>query len=89
LLSGLALPSLLLADSDRNYDQINFQASASERVSNDWMTVVLAAQGESRDPAALADKINRTMKWALDIAGGNTLIKVKTAAFINTNGNIR
>lgn len=50
------------------YDRIHFQVRSSTEVTNDRMQALLVAHGEDRDPARLADKINRAMQWALERA---------------------
>jgi predicted secreted protein len=59
-----------VAEGDLHYNQIRFQASASESVANDRMRAVLTVQDEDSDAAQLADRINKTMAWALGQSKG-------------------
>ncbi|HBR96620.1 MAG TPA: hypothetical protein DD979_04490 [Gammaproteobacteria bacterium] len=47
------------------YDRYSLQVSTESEVENDLMTVVLVVEDEDRDSAALADRINQNMLWAL------------------------
>lgn len=69
------------ADTDLHYNQIRFQASASETVANDRMQAVLAVQDEDDDAAQLADRINQTMAWALAQSKGQKGIDVRSGGY--------
>ncbi|MDO6461143.1 SIMPL domain-containing protein [Granulosicoccaceae sp. 1_MG-2023] len=47
------------------FDRYTLQAEASREVDNDLMLAVLRVQDEDADSAALSDRINHTMLWAL------------------------
>lgn len=68
-------------EGELHYNQIRFQAAASESVANDRMRAVLAAQDEDADAAQLADRINRTMAWALAQSKGRTGIEVRSGGY--------
>lgn len=68
LLAIILLPAQGLADQEQRYNQVRLQAGQSESVSNDTMHVRLQTFDESRDPADLAEAINRDMDWALQAA---------------------
>lgn len=69
------------ADGELHYNQIRFQAAASESVANDRMRAVLAAQDEDADAAQLADRINKTMAWALAQSKGQKGIEVRSGGY--------
>ena len=47
-------------------DIVSLSAEAETDVDHDLMRAVLVVQAEAEEPDALADQINRTMRWALD-----------------------
>lgn len=69
------------AEGDLHYNQIRFQAAASESVANDRMRAVLAVQDEDSDAAQLADRINKTMTWALGQSKGQKGIEVRSGGY--------
>ncbi|MBI5462920.1 MAG: SIMPL domain-containing protein [Gammaproteobacteria bacterium] len=68
-------------EGDLQYNQIRFQAAASESVANDRMQAVLAVQDEDDDAAQLADRINQTMAWALEQSKGQQGIDVRSGGY--------
>lgn len=70
-----------LAETGPHYNQVRFQVRAVESVGNDRMQAVLAVQDEDDDAARLADRINKTMAWALEQAHGQTIIQVRTGSY--------
>lgn len=75
--SGMAIA----ADNELNYNQIRFQAAASESVANDRMQAVLSVQDEDGDAAKLADRINTAMAWALAQSKGQKGIDVRSGGY--------
>lgn len=73
--------SAFAADNTLHYNQIRFQAAASETVANDRMQAVLAVQDEDDDAARLADRINQTMSWALAQSKGQKGIDVRSGGY--------
>lgn len=69
------------AEDSLHYNQIRFQAAASETVANDRMKAVLAVQDEDDDAAQLADRINKTMAWALAQSKGQKGIDVRSGGY--------
>lgn len=67
-----------MADQQTIYDQYSLQASAEGDVENDLMRVRMAVQHEDRDAAALADKVNTDMQWALEHLARFESIRYKT-----------
>ena len=77
-----------MADQQTIYDQYSLQASAEGDVENDLMRVRMAVQHEDRDAAALADKVNTDMQWALEHLGRFESIRYKTENY-STHPEIR
>jgi predicted secreted protein len=68
-------------DDDRQYNQVRFQVQRSQAVANDLMQALLSVHEEDTDPAALADRINKTMSWALETATDYKALKLITAGY--------
>ncbi len=69
------------AEGELQYNQIRFQAAASESVANDRMQAVLTVQDEDDDAAQLADRINTAMAWALEQSKGQKGIDVRSGGY--------
>lgn len=72
MLSALVLcllPWSVMAETDTPvepvFDRYTLEADASRDVGNDLMLAVLRVQDEDDDSAALSDRVNQTMLWAL------------------------
>jgi predicted secreted protein len=68
VLTLAAAGQALAADAAPRYNQIHFQVERSRTVDNDRMQAVLSITAEDADAARLADRINRTMDWAVKTA---------------------
>ncbi|HSH29362.1 MAG TPA: SIMPL domain-containing protein [Thiohalobacter sp.] len=78
----LLVPALpLAAAEDNHYNRIRFQVEVSERVANDRMQAVLAAEVEAASADEVAGNINRTMRWALDQSRDIGGITVSTGSY--------
>lgn len=60
------------------YDRINFRVSAQEDVANDTLVAVMYHERNGQQPSAMADDVNRTIAWAVDLAKKNRAVKVQT-----------
>ncbi len=69
------------ADDAVRYNQVHLQAQQSRSVSNDTMHVTLSTYADMQDAAALAERINRDMEWALARASAVAGVKVSTGAY--------
>ncbi len=80
LLVLLSSPGQLFAQSTQEtlYDVIRLSTQASVEVDNDLMVVTLAVQEEDKDAAVLANKVNETMTWALEILDSYESIAVRS-----------
>ncbi|MCB1755838.1 MAG: SIMPL domain-containing protein [Gammaproteobacteria bacterium] len=63
-LTGFSLNAYAEADAVV-YDRYALSASAETDIDNDQMTVEMVVEDEDKDSAALADRINQNMLWAL------------------------
>ncbi len=61
--------------------RVSFQVERSREVANDWMQAVVGVTEEDADAAALADRVNRTMQWALEAARGKPGVGVESGGY--------
>jgi predicted secreted protein len=84
-----ALPLVLLwasaglaaDDGDAARNRVSFGVESTREVDNDWVTAVVGATHEDRDPAQVADRINGDVAWALERAHASEGIQVRTAGY--------
>jgi predicted secreted protein len=82
LAAGLALCGGALAHEEAQAQRrVSFQVERSREVENDWATAVLALTDEDVSAPALADRINRTMAWALERARKVDEVKVRSGGY--------
>ena len=60
---------------------MSFSVERSREVANDWVTAVVGTSDEDSDAARLADRVNKTMNWALDIAKQARGVEVKSGGY--------
>ena len=60
------------------YNVFNLTSEATAEVDNDLMLATLVVQLEDKDPAVLADKVNQTMAWAIDVLKPYEMLTIKT-----------
>jgi predicted secreted protein len=65
-------------DEPQTYDRIDFRVSAAREVDNDMLIAVMYYERNGQQPALLADDVNRTITWAVDLAKKRSDIKVQT-----------
>jgi predicted secreted protein len=63
------------------YDRINFQVSATQEVENDTLVAVMYHERTGQQPRTLADDVNRTIAWAVDLAKKNDAIEIQTLGY--------
>jgi predicted secreted protein len=68
-------------DAAPTYDRVNFRVSASRDVDNDTLVAVMYRERSGQQPASMADDVNRTIAWAVDLAGKTSGIKVQTLQY--------
>lgn len=69
------------ADAPDPRNRVNFAVQRAREVANDQVTATIGVTHEDADPAKLADRINRDMSWALEIARSRTAVKVKSGGY--------
>ena len=52
---------------ESRHDVVSLATESDVEIDNDLMTATLVVQGEAKDAAALAEEINTTTRWALDV----------------------
>jgi len=75
---GLLMPGVMADEPPLTYDRVSLSASASAEIENDELTAVLFAQREGPQVAALADEVNRSVRWGVERARKVPRIKVQT-----------
>jgi predicted secreted protein len=69
------------AEEEDHTKRVDFQVERSRDVANDWIQAVVGITDEDLDAAALADRVNRTMAWALEIARAKTGVVAKSGGY--------
>lgn len=77
----LTMPLAQAHDAETLFNKVSLQAEAQREVPNDEMTVMLTAQAQGSDPAALAEKVNREMAWALELAAKESAVEAETRGY--------
>ena len=80
LLAGSALLPAAHAD-ELHYNLISLASEAREEVPNDWMRAVLALEVRDRDPARLAQALNRRVAQALAKARAFTEVRLQSQGY--------
>lgn len=60
------------------YNVFNLTSEAVAEIDNDLMIATLVVQLEDKDPAVLADKVNASMAWAIDMLRPYEMLSIKT-----------
>ncbi len=72
------LPAQAQTGGETLYNVFNLTSEATAEVDNDLMIATLVVQLEDKDPAALADKVNAAMAWAIDVLRPYEMLNIKT-----------
>ena len=87
-LCGWVIVALLVGSSgarahepDTAMNRVSFRVEATREVQNDRVRAVIGTSDEDRDPAALADRVNQTMSWALERARKAEGIRVESGSY--------
>lgn len=75
------IPVLHAGENGTLFNQVRLEARAEREVENDQLRVVLAVEAQGAEPDKLADRVNETMRWALDMAGKQPDIQISTKAY--------
>jgi len=62
-------------------DQVSFQVAVERELDNDQVDAVLSVIAEDKQPDALAETINQSMRWALDLAKQESAVKVRSGGY--------
>jgi predicted secreted protein len=81
ILTLLSAPGVAAADADESTRRVSFQVERSREVSNDWLQANVSVHDEDSDSAALADRVNRTMSWALEQARAAKGVQVESGGY--------
>lgn len=65
-------------DSPALYDRINFQVGAETEVENDTLVATMYHERSGQQPGAMADDVNQTIAWAVELANKVSAVKVQT-----------
>jgi len=69
------------ADEEERLRRVSFRVESSREVENDLLVATLAATDEDADPAALAERINQTMAWALGVARAEKRVRAESGGY--------
>lgn len=77
----VSMPAAVVADKQPTSDQVSFEVEVDREVDNDHVVALLTVDMEDRDPAQLADDVNRAMAWALQLARADTAVSTRTGSY--------
>lgn len=80
-LAAATAPSASGHETDPSMDRVSFSVEATEKVENNWLAAVVGVTEEGSDVAELADRVNRSMTWALDTARAVEHVQVKSGSY--------
>lgn len=76
-----ALSVAASAEHEDAKNRVSFAVERSRDVSNDWATAMIGVSAEDSDTARLANRVNETMRWALDTARSAKGVEVKSGGY--------
>lgn len=84
LVGGVTTPSAASAHSPEvdARNRVSFQVEVMREVANDWVTARLSVVSEGKDPALVADAVNRQMASALATAKKTKGVEVSSGAYV-------
>lgn len=83
LVGGVTAPSPSTADSEVDArNRVSFQVEVMREIANDWVTARLSVVSEGKDPAVVADAVNRQMAAALATAKKAKGVEVSSGAYV-------
>jgi predicted secreted protein len=68
-------------DADEPRRRVSFSVESVREVPNDWIRAVVGVTEEDADPAQAADRVNRTMAWALEKARAEQRVKASSGGY--------
>jgi len=85
LLAGLlifcAYPQAGAQDSSLTYDRINLSVNVQKEIENDLLIASLYTQEEALQQSQVAERINTTMQWVLDITDEERSVQMQTTQY--------
>lgn len=78
---ALFVVSVNAAESEHLFNVFSLQAQAESDVSNDEMLVILAAEHQNPSPAALSQRVNQDMLWALEQVKKSPALRARTLSY--------
>jgi predicted secreted protein len=83
MLVSLALlsPTVVADEPPLTYDRVSLSAGASAEIENDELTAILFAQREGPQVAALANEVNRSVRWGVERTRQISGVKVQTTDY--------
>ena len=85
LLAGLlifcAYPQAGAQDSSLTYDRINLSVNVQKEIENDLLIASLYTQEEALQQNQVAERINATMQWVLDITDEERSVQMQTTQY--------
>ncbi len=79
--AAMTTTSAAAHDVTPTYDRVNFRVSATKEVDNDTLVVVMYHERNGQHPTSMADDVNRTITWAVELARQSSGIKVQTLQY--------
>ncbi len=79
--AAMTTTSAAAHDVTPTYDRVNFRVSATKEVDNDTLVVVMYHERNGQHPTSMADDVNRTIAWAVELARQAGGIKVQTLQY--------
>jgi len=77
----LSTPAAHAAGDPPPMRRVDFTVQTSREVANDWVRAVVGVTDEDGDAAALADRVNRSLTWALERARAKPGISAKSGGY--------
>ena len=68
-------------ESEPTKNRVSFQVSSTREVANDWAFATIGVTEEDSDSARLANRVNETMRWALDTAKKAKGVEVRSGGY--------
>ncbi len=79
--AAIATTSAAAHDAAPTFDRVSFRVSATSEVDNDTLVVVMYHERNGQHPTSMADDVNRTIAWAVEVARQSSGIKVQTLQY--------
>ncbi len=74
-------PLMLAAETPQAYDRVTLDATVSGKAKNDMLVAVLYYQSQGKNPAQVAERVNRVIAWGVAKAKQHPDIEVQTEGY--------